>query len=174
MKGPSSGWKSIIARGAGPDFANPTNRYGGPLGEPVPMTPDVVQAQVRSRVSDAIRVEAEGRDRFRVFTPFRFADGDHPAIVLKRRGTGWVFSDEGNTIMRLTYDLAPKNVDTGTRGEIIANAVREFGLERIEGGGLVAPVEAEDYGNALFGLVQAILRVSDVSLWTRDSFARED
>ena len=36
------------------------------------------------KVSAKVRVLPDGRDRFRVFTPFRFDDGDHIAILLKK------------------------------------------------------------------------------------------
>ena len=37
------------------------------------------------KVSSKIKVIPDGKDRFRVFTPFRFDDGDHISIVLKKR-----------------------------------------------------------------------------------------
>lgn len=33
------------------------------------------------KVSEKVRVLPDGRDRFRMFTPFRFDDGDHIAII---------------------------------------------------------------------------------------------
>ena len=44
-------------------------------------------------------------NRFLVFTPFTFDDGDHLAIVLKRYDKHWFLSDEGHTYMHLSYEL---------------------------------------------------------------------
>ena len=53
---------------------------------------------------------------FCVFTPFRFDDGDHITIVLKKKEqAGWVLSDEGHTYMHLTYDISEKKLFSGTR-----------------------------------------------------------
>ena len=57
------------------------------------------------KVSEKIRVIPDGRDRYRVFTPFRFDDGDHIAIVLKKEQDRWLLSDGGHTYMHLTYDI---------------------------------------------------------------------
>jgi len=62
-----------------------------------------------------MRLTQEGENRFRVFTPFMFEDGDHLAIVLKREQEHWMLSDEGHTYMHLTYDLDEKDLRTGTR-----------------------------------------------------------
>ena len=50
------------------------------------MVPESVASQFKRKVSDEVRVESEGVDRYRVFTPFHFEDGDHLAIVLKKNG----------------------------------------------------------------------------------------
>lgn len=36
------------------------------------------------KVSAKVRVFPDGRDRFRVFTPFRFDNGDHITVVGKK------------------------------------------------------------------------------------------
>ena len=61
------------------------------------------------KVSAQVRVLPDGRDRFRVFTPFRFDDGDHIAIVLKKEQGRWLLSDGGHTYMHLTYDIDERN-----------------------------------------------------------------
>ena len=46
----------------------------------------------KSKVCEQLRVVEEGGNRFRVFTPFLFEDGDHLAIVLKRDRDRWILS----------------------------------------------------------------------------------
>ena len=47
------------------------------------MTIKSIEQDFIEKVSEKIRIVPDGKDRFRVFTPFRFDDGDHISIVLK-------------------------------------------------------------------------------------------
>jgi hypothetical protein len=66
------------------------------------MNTAVVEKSFREKVCAKVRIVLEGDERFRVFTPFLFEDGDHPAIVLKKQENTWFLSDEGHTYMHLT------------------------------------------------------------------------
>ena len=109
----------------------------------------------------------EGINRFRVFTPFRFEDGDHLAIVLKEVEKHWILSDEGHTFMHLTYDLDERDLHTGSRQKVISNALSLFGVEDHDGE-LVIEVPGREYGNALYSFVQALLKITDVSYLSRE------
>jgi len=50
------------------------------------MAVETIEQAFRSKVSDDIRLLAEGEDRYRVVTPFRFDDGDHLVVALKQIG----------------------------------------------------------------------------------------
>ena len=52
------------------------------------MTAESVERSFHDKVSAQVRLVAEGVDRFRVFTPFLFDDGDHLAIVLRKESAG--------------------------------------------------------------------------------------
>ena len=127
-----------------------------------------IEQQFRARVADEIRVVPDGIDRYLVWTPFRFDDGDHLVIVLKPRrdGDGWQLSDEANTLMRLTYDVSDADLRRGTRQQIVADALAVFQVED-RGGELVLDVLDGEFGNALYSFVQALLKISDVSFLTR-------
>ena len=56
-------------------------------------------------------------DRYQVFTPFLFDDGDHLVIVLKRNNSHWVLSDEGHTYMHLTYRTGREGSPTRDKAE---------------------------------------------------------
>ena len=114
-----------------------------------------------------MRLVAEGIERFRVFTPFRFEDGDHLAIVLKRMERQWMFSDEAHTYMHLTYDIDERDLHRGTRQKIISNTLSTFGVEDRDGE-LLLNVPNEQYGDALFSFVQALIKISDVSYLSRE------
>ena len=131
------------------------------------MTLDIIQEDFQNRICSQVRLESEGQGRYRVFTPFRFDDGDHLAIVLKQDLLGWTLSDEGHTFMRLTYDLEEEDFSTGTRQQIISDALSSFQVEDREGELLLAIPNGE-YGNALFSFTQALLKISDISYLSRE------
>jgi hypothetical protein len=96
-----------------------------------------------------------------------FSDGDHLAIILKKEAGRWTLSDEGHTLMHLTYELDEKDLREGNRQKIIANALSAFTVEDRDGE-LLIRVEKDRYGDALYSFVQAILRISDVSYLSRE------
>ena len=50
----------------------------------------LIESEFKEKVCKEIRLMQEGIDRYRVFTPFQFNDGDSFAIVLKKTGSEWV------------------------------------------------------------------------------------
>ena len=131
------------------------------------MTPQAIEHEFKRKVSEQVSLFPEGMDRFRVFSPFMFEDGDHLAIVLKRDGSDWCLSDEGHTYMHLTYDIEEKDLRQGTRQKIISNALSMFSVEDRDGE-LVLRVPDQQYGDALFSYVQALLKVTDVTYLSRE------
>lgn len=131
------------------------------------MIMESIERDFREKISTKIRVAGEGRDRYRVFTPFMFEDGDHLAIVLKGEQSGWLLSDEGHTYMHLTYDLDEKDLQKGTRQKIITNTLSLFQVQDREGE-LVMRVREEQYGDALYSFIQALLRIADISFLSRE------
>lgn len=113
------------------------------------------------KVSEMVKVIPDGKDRLRVFTPFRFDDGDHITIVLKKEQGGWVLSDEGHTYMHLTYDISEKKLFSGTRERIILNALSTFKVED-RFGELILKVQEDRFGDALYSFAQALVRMGDV------------
>ncbi|MYB65723.1 DUF1828 domain-containing protein, partial [Candidatus Poribacteria bacterium] len=113
------------------------------------------------KVSEKIRVIPDGRDRYRVFTPFRFDDGDHIAIVLKREQDRWLLSDGGHTYMHLTYDIDERKLFSGTRERIISNALSTFKVED-RFGELILEVKDARFGDALYAFAQALIKMGDV------------
>ena len=120
-----------------------------------------IQQDLIDKVSAKIRVIPDGTGRFRVFTPFRFDDGDHITVVLKKESDGWVFSDEGHTYMHLTYDISEKKLFSGTRERIISNALDTFNVED-RFGELIFKVQEDRFGDALYSFAQALVRMGDV------------
>jgi len=131
------------------------------------MNLETITSDFKRKVCSEIRLEPEGVERFRVFTPFHFDDGDHLAMVLKQDGDRWILSDEGHTFMHLTYDIDERDLQKGTRQKIISNALAAFFVEDREGE-LQIPIPDDRYGDALYNFVQALLRISDISYLSRE------
>lgn len=131
------------------------------------MTLEIIEHDFQKKVCAKIYIANEGVDRYRVFTPFLFEDGDHLSIILKRRQSQWILSDEGHTYMHVTYDLDEKDLQRGTRQRVITNALSTFQVQDSDGE-LIIPVPDEQYGDALYSFIQALTKVSDVSYLSRE------
>lgn len=128
---------------------------------------DPVIADFRARVSEAVRLESEGLDRYRVVTPFMLDDGDHLAVILRRDNNRWLLTDEGHTIMQLTYRMDEKDLQRGTRQKIITSTLMLHSIEDRDGE-LVVPVPDQRFGDALYSFVQGLLKINDVTFLSRE------
>jgi hypothetical protein len=88
-----------------------------------------IKDDFKKTVCEQIELEPQGEGRFLVMTPFRFEDGDHFVIALKRESDGWILTDEANTIMHLSYWMDTDVIDSGNRKEIIANSLSTYSVE---------------------------------------------
>ena len=120
---------------------------------------DKIERDFRDKVSDEVRLFAEGTGRYQVFTPFCFNDGDHLAIVLKQKGSRWVLSDEAHTYMRLSFDMDEQALLSGPRQQIIVDALAKFQVEDRDGE-LVLDLSGGQYGDALYSFIQALLAIT--------------
>ena len=136
------------------------------------MTIDTIEADFRRTVGESVRLANEGLNRYRVFTPFLFEDGDHLAVVLKREDSRWVLTDEGHTYMHLTYDLDERDLQRGNRQKIISNALSVFSVEDREGELRLLIPDAQ-FGDGLFSFIQALLKTSAIPTYLRDDWYRD-
>jgi Domain of unknown function DUF1828 len=131
------------------------------------MALEAIERDFNEKVCDRIRLVSEGMNRYQVFTPFQFEDGDHLVIVLKQENAHWLLSDEGHTYMHLTYRLDEKDLYRGTRQKIITNALSMFTVSD-RGGELALEIKEDRYGDALYSFVQALLKITDVTYLSRE------
>lgn len=133
------------------------------------MTPPTeIIRSFREKVCAEVDLEGEGLDRFIVYTPFMFDDGDHFVVILRKHQGDWVLSDEGHTFMHLSY--AEVDIDSGSRARAVDQALASFGVER-RAGELLLLVPGDQFGDALFSFVQALSRIVATALWTRERVA---
>lgn len=128
---------------------------------------DVIQKSLRNAVSDEISLINEGVNRFRIFTPFEFDDGDHFSIILKKHDNSVIFTDEAHTIMHLSYDMDVSALKKGTRQKILTNITSNFGLEE-NNGELTIKVEDNNYGASFYNFLQALVKISDLSYLSKE------
>lgn len=126
-----------------------------------------IEHDFQEKVAAGVRLASEGIDRYRVVTPFRFEDGDHLVILLRKIGDNWLLVDEGHTYMHLTYELEEQDLQQGTRQRIIANTLSMFGVED-QSGELTIQVRGDQFGDALYTFVEALLKISDLDFLSRE------
>ena len=131
------------------------------------MAIEAIELSFQEKVCKSIHIASEGINRYRVFTPFLFEDGDHFSIVIKREGKRWILSDEGHTFMHLTYDIDEKDLQRGTRIKIIESTLDQFSVIDRHGE-LMIPIPNDQYGDALYSFIQAIGKISDVLFLSRE------
>ena len=126
------------------------------------MITETITREFKTKVCEEIRLLEEGKNRFRVFTPFRFDDGDHLSIVFKKEQNQWLLSDEGHTYLHLSYSINLKDLDNGTRCEILESILEEFQLED-RYGELIVRINEDEYGEALYRFAQGLIKISDLT-----------
>ena len=92
-----------------------------------------IRDEFKSRVCEQIDLEPEGEGRFLIRTPFRFEDGDHFVITLKREGQHWILSDEASTLMHLSYWMDDRVLEAGNRKEIVESSLSAYSVQNRDG-----------------------------------------
>jgi hypothetical protein len=128
---------------------------------------ETIERDFKIKVCEKLNIVSEGMNRYRVFTPFRFNDGDHLSIVLKDENGNLLLSDEGHTYMHLTYSLDEKELQRGTRQKIITNTLSMFSVQDREGEFIIV-IEGDRYGDALYSFVQALIKITDITYLSRE------
>jgi len=126
-----------------------------------------VEKEFKEKVCKEIRLMQEGVDRYRVFTPFQFDDGDSFAIVLKKVGKDWHLTDEGHTFMHLSYEIDIDSLDKGNRAKIISTTLNTFGIQE-KSGVLYAVLSEENMGNVFYNYIQTLIKITDVTYLSRE------
>lgn len=131
------------------------------------MITETITREFKTKVCEEIRLLEEEKNRFRVFTPFRFDDGDHLSIVFKKEQNQWLLSDEGHTYLHLSYSINLKDLDNGTRHEILESILEEFQLED-RYGELIVRINENEYGEALYRFAQGLIKISDLTYLSKE------
>ena len=135
---------------------------------------EIIEKEFKSKVCDEVSLAQEGLNRFIVFNPFMFDDGDHLVVLLKLVPAGlkqggvegkWLFTDEGHTFMHVSYDDI--DIDKGTRKKIIDSVLLSYGIKNQEGE-LIAEIPDNQFGDALYSYLQGLIKITDINYLTRE------
>lgn len=126
-----------------------------------------LEKEFQEKISKEITLIKEGVDRFRVFSPFMFEDGDHICMLLKKVGEDWMFTDEGHTLMHLSYDLDIKALEKGQRQKIISNTLSNYNIQDNEGE-LISRITNGNIGDVFYSFVQGLIKITDVTYLTKE------
>lgn len=116
-----------------------------------------------------IQIIEEGISRYPIYTPFAFPDGDHFNVVLlgTEGGTNWRLTDEGDTLMHLSYWIPYGTLMKGTRKKVIDQVLLRHHVEN-DNGVLFLDFSPDDLGSALMTYLQALTQVSDIEFLNRE------
>lgn len=113
-------------------------------------------------ISQKIKLEKDGNNRYRVISPFHFNDGDQLFIILKKEFGRWILSDERHTFRHITYGMDSNIIFEGNKNDVIKNAITMFDID-YHNGELKLEVFEMDLAGAFYNFVQCILKIIDVS-----------
>lgn len=140
------------------------------------MNHELLVRELKESICKDIDVFPEGKSRFAVDTPFCFEDGDSFTIILKKIENQWYFTDEGHTLMHLSYEGADISLEKGNRKQYLYSILTTHYIEN-DNGELKCSVEDEHFGDALFTFIQGLAKITDLSFISREritSLFRED
>lgn len=130
---------------------------------------DVLEANLATSIKTQVRVIQEGLTRYPILTPFTLPDGDHYNIVLIGTETGstWRLTDEGSTLMHLSYWLPYEVISRGKRKDVIDGVLQRHGVGN-DNGVLYLDFSPSELGSALMTFLQAITQVSDIEFLNKE------
>ncbi len=126
-----------------------------------------IELDFRRNVSEELEIVPDGPDRFAIVTPMAFDDGDLLPVVLRKNKDGWYLTDEGHTFLQLTYELEEADFQQPTRREIINRTLSSFGVQNRDGE-LVLPIADQNYGDALYTFLQALVKIDDIRYLSKE------
>lgn len=134
-------------------------------GGPTDMDKASIEVEFQRTVCKEIRLLPEGIGRWVILHPFTFDDGDHFTVILRNSGAQWWLTDEGHTLMHLSYEDV--NLEQSGYMAIIDNALAAFGLTNRQGE-FTLSIPEHRFGDALFSFLQALVKISDVKYLQRE------
>ncbi|MDD3673474.1 MAG: DUF1828 domain-containing protein [Synergistaceae bacterium] len=126
-----------------------------------------LEENISSRLRTAVSLEPRGINSYRVNTPFNFSDGDDLKIIINKSENGkWTITDEGHTLMYLSY--YNMDINAGTRADILSSILKSHYMHE-DGGRLILEADTEaEAADSIFTFAQGILKISDMTMWKKE------
>lgn len=130
---------------------------------------NVLEQTIATSLKTQVHIIQEGLSRYPILTPFTLPDGDHFNIVLlgTESGSTWRLTDEGSTLMHLSYWIPYDALIRGKRKEVIDNVLSRHGVQN-DNGTLYLEFAPDELGSALMTYLQALTQVSDIEFLNRE------
>ena len=126
-----------------------------------------LERQLCERLCEDVRLAVRPDGALMLRTGFEFPDGDRFPLHVSETVTGGVrLSDQGHTLMHMSYDHDIDAFLDGSRGMLLERLVNESGISR-DGGEFFVECPTDDLPRAVFQLGQALTRVYDLTLLSR-------
>ena len=123
------------------------------------------------RLCASVRVYQRDDGVLMLDSPFSFPDGDrYPIYICESPAGGVTLSDQGHTLMHISYEHDVDTLYEGARASLREQIVRESGIEENEGIFTVT-APAHQIADALFKLGQALTKIHDLTFLSRDRVA---
>ena len=133
------------------------------------LVPEALQALLCERLCEDVRVEPRPDGALMLRTRFQFPDGDRfPIHLSEAPAGGFRLSDQGHTLMHLSYEHDIDMFMDGTRGMLLERIMGESGLYW-NGGAFCLDTAPERLPEAIFRFGQALTRVYDLTFLSRSN-----
>lgn len=112
-------------------------------------------------------IEERGKDRYMVHTGYTYPDGDELHILIEKSDGSWIITDEGHTMMWLSYE--DFNI-TETRKTLLSRTLNTNGITMKNGElFVVCPKDKSEIGIALRSMIQAQIQIADLLFLDRET-----
>jgi hypothetical protein len=130
------------------------------------MNADEMLLAMRKAICSGVEAEAKGLDRYFIRTGYTYHDGDELYIVLKKdeEKGNWIFTDEGHTLMWMSYDDFEF---TPSRTRLFDKILRANSAHS-DNGVIKVSFSLDKIGDALYSITQALLQVADIRFLSVD------
>ena len=126
-----------------------------------------------SRLCQDVVVENRPDGALMLRTHFEFPDGDaFPFHLAEAPSGGMRLSDQGHTLMHISYEHDVDSFIDGTRGMLLERIVAESGISH-DDGVFSLDTAAEDLPQAIVAFGQALTRVYDLTFLSRSNVGSE-
>ena len=130
--------------------------------------------ELRKKICNEIEVRDKGVGIYQIITPFTFDDGDGYVIYLKQDSKGLILTDNGHTLMHLSYWMDTSNItrDSGVRADIFNSILNSFKVEYSDGELLMRIYESNLIADYFFSYLQAITKITDIDYLNKERVRR--